>query len=472
MPILTILLLATTCLPVPWPRASEVLSTWDCTAITIYFVVFSASVSLFASLRVARLAAIDRWAAAARYNRLRRNWNRVNLVGCAALILLGWGWAVNHLAADAEGTLAPFGELLVPAPYLALTILNWGIWFFAERGLHRARDRRPEFYSWSGYILQQSRQFLLVVFLPVFVIAAQQSVARYWPVLAGSPAYQLSLLLGAFGLMLLLPLAIKPLLGLKRLPGGAIRDRLDATAAKLNFRCRDWLLWPTRGQVANAMIVGVIPQARFVVFTDRLLESLEPDELEAVVGHEIGHARHGHMPYYFGFFALSSLLGGTAYAVFEQSSLATGPLADFGLVGAMAGLGAYLFFVFGFLSRVCERQADINGVRAASADPAVIDPAGIRAMVRALDSVMQWNGLDRADRGSLRQWIFAWWKSWQHGPPSHRIDFLLTLVDHPERAARHDRIAFRVRIGLMALLLGALGGTVVLLGWDAFVRML
>ena len=77
-------------------------------------------------------------------------------------------------------------------------------------------------------------------------------------------------------------------------------------------------------------------------------------------------------------------------------------------------------------------------------------------MVRALDLVMTLSGLDRPERGSWKQWVAAWWKSWQHGPPSHRIDFLLSLIERPERAARHDRYAFRVRFALMLLLFGGL----------------
>ena len=93
-------------------------------------------------------------------------------------------------------------------------------------------------------------------------------------------------------------------------------------------------------------------------------------------------------------------------------------------------------------------------------------------MVRALDMVMHLSGLDRPDRGSLKQVLYAWWKSWQHGPPSHRIDFLLTLIDCPERAAQHDRYAFRVRVALVVMLLGTLIATASLLGWEEFLRQL
>ena len=77
--------------------------------------------------------------------------------------------------------------------------------------------------------------------------------------------------------------------------------------------------------MANAMIVGLVPWLRYVIFTDRLLEEFSEDEIEAVFGHEIGHVRHQHMPYYLGFLALS--LG------------ALGLLADHVLLPALDRLG-------------------------------------------------------------------------------------------------------------------------------------
>ena len=53
------------------------------------------------------------------------------------------------------------------------------------------------------------------------------------------------------------------------------------------------------------MIAGLIPAVRYVIFTDRILEEMPPDELDAVFGHEVGHAKHGHIWYYAGFLALS-----------------------------------------------------------------------------------------------------------------------------------------------------------------------
>lgn len=486
MPILMILLLAAACLPVPWPRPFESLDAAATAAITGLFVLGSILISAFGCARVVRMIPEDRGAAVSLYYRLRRRVSLANLWGSVALVFGGWGWAVRESATDERGRLTPFAEVLVPGPYLALLLASWFIWFFAERALHRSGMRAQAFWTLPAYVAQQARQFVLLLFLPVLLIATQQTISRYFPELADSAPYQLASVFAAFGFLLILPLFIKPLLGLNTMPAGPIRDRLTAAAARLRFRCRDWLLWPTRGLVANAMIVGVLPRARFVIFTDRLLESLDPSELDAVVGHEIGHARHGHIPYYFAFFGLSSLVGGSLLTLFESSAGWPDGVAEFGLLFAVAGLGVYIFFVFGFLSRLCERQADLVGVRAAScsnpycgghSDETVladggraICPAGVHAMVRALDVVMNLSGLDRPERGSWKQWVAAWWKSWQHGPPSHRIDFLLSLIDRPERAARHDRYAFRVRLALMLQLVGALLLAAAALGRDEFVR--
>src|SRR5262249_10965962 len=155
---------------------------------------------------------------------------------------------------------------------------------------------------------------------------------------------------------------------------------------------------------------------------DRLLDELTPDEVEAVFGHEVGHVKHGHLLYYlaFMFLSLTVLAGlgviGLHYALGEPP--AEGPVP---VLGAPAGpgraglawwreweavpavllAGAYVFVVFGFLSRRCERQADVYGCRAVSCagrgcaghEPSLalapsgrgLCPTGIRTFISALD---------------------------------------------------------------------------------------
>src|SRR5205823_6648830 len=83
-----------------------------------------------------------------------------------------------------------------------------------------------------------------------------------------------------------LPWWVRLLLGLRPLPDGPLRTRLAAASRRLRFRCSNLLVWNTRSAMANAMVIGLLPWIRYVVFTDRLLEDFSPDEVEAVFGHE------------------------------------------------------------------------------------------------------------------------------------------------------------------------------------------
>jgi len=518
MPVLLVLLLVASVLDLNWPAAA--LPFWMPTesgewvagplppaltvALTASLVGLSVLTSFAVSLRTARVLHHhpERRARAARvYARWRQVAFYLNLgITAAAIFAFGWGHWVHTtfldlpsaaevaavMAGDADPTTAaphthrllPFAELLVPAPYLLTMMLNWFGYWPAERALFRAAHPDRSFWSPFGFWLNNARQFLVTAFLPVLLCVTHQTVTRLFPETTHHWWYQIGISFSALGLASLLPLVIRPLLGLKRLPPGPVRDRLEATARRLGVRFTDLLLWPTRGSMANAMVIGVIPWARYVIFTDSLLDGLEPDELDAVFGHEAGHARYGHLPYYFLFLTLSGgavsglvLLIGAVLTLFGVNvERIPDSVASFIPLPMLAIMGIYLFVVFGWLSRVCERQADIFGSRTGSCgNPACtghdadtplaargrgLCPTGVRSMVRALDRVMVLNGWDGVQgRGNLFQRVMSWVRSWQHGPMAVRVDYLLGLIDRPERADRHDRKAFWVRLVLVLVLL-------------------
>src|SRR5207244_11593143 len=97
-------------------------------------------------------------------------------------------------------------------------------------------------------------------------------------------------------------------------------DRVLVAARRLGFRCSNILLWNTRSGMGNAMVVGLLPWPRYVVFTDRLLADFTPEEVEAVFGHEVGHVKHQHMLFYLSFLTLSmAVLGLLTMAVLALS---------------------------------------------------------------------------------------------------------------------------------------------------------
>jgi STE24 endopeptidase len=478
MPILVTLLLFAVVVYTGWPPPAFYLTPRQSAVFTACLVLASASAAALVSGSVARAVnrKPDRRAVIARrYFRWRQAAFFLN-VGITLLCLFGagWGWTVRtQVLTEWRGItrLAPLAELLVPAPYLLTLMLNWAVYWPAERALHHAGGSARPFWSLAGYWLYHARQFAVIVFPPVALGAAHQTVVRYFPQTAHSWWYQGLMPLAAVAVALVLPLALRPLLGLRRMPVGPVRERLQQTAARLRVRYADCLLWPTRGAMANALVVGLVPWARYVVFTDRLLDGLDADELDAVLGHEAGHVRHWHLPYYLLFFLLSStavtmaVVLGVKATGWDHSAWANDLLTPL----TLAGLGVYLFAVFGWLSRVCERQADVFGSRAVSCgDPAcdghdadtplagrgaAVCPTGARTMARALERVMLLNGRE-PDQTSRRFWprVLGWVRAWQHGPMSARVEFLHRVAERPELAAAHDRKAFGVRVFLAVAL--------------------
>jgi Zn-dependent protease with chaperone function len=508
MPILLILSVAAACLQLPWPAPPPGVGPAGSLALTaaaaLLPVLAAAALSGWTVASLRRRPA-ERPAILARYGRLRRAIGIFNLCAAAAAVVgLGWGdtvWNGPWFRLGGSQLLAPAAELLVPAPYFLALILCWAAYYPAERALHRTSSRADSsegFWSLPGYVLFHLRQFALLVGLPVGLCVAQQGLARVNPELVQNDWFQLASIVVGVGVFVLLPRVVKPVLGLKPLPPGPARDRLEATARRLGVRYTDLLLWPTRGAMANAMVVGVVPWARYVIFTDRLLEGMAPDELDAVFGHEAGHVRHGHIPYYVAFLVLSASAATAGLAalakaldldrwVREQAAW-----AEWLPLPPLLMTGAYIFLVFGLLSRRCERQADVFGCRAGSCghpactghdEKTVLVPrgrglcrTGVLALVRALDRVAVLNGMDglagRPAARGLGNRVWAWLRAWQHGPVADRIEFLLQLSEDPSLGDRVDRRVRVFRRALAALLIAALVALGSAVGWAELWRML
>lgn len=503
MPILLVLFVTAACLPVPWPAPPLGLAAGGAAGLTGGLV--AASLLTAAALRTWVVRALGRdptrrVEVGRVYGRLRRLLGLTNMaLSAAAVAGLGWGWAVQNtltVVRDGYDLLAPFAELAVPLPYFVVLVGGWLLYYDAERALHPPGDR--PFRTRAGYVAGHARLLTLMIGLPVILYAGQQSLVRFSPDLAGSDWFRLGMLAALPLFVLVMPLLAKPLLGLKPLPPGPTRSRLEALARRLRFRYADLLLWPTHGSMANAFIAGLIPQARYVVFTDRILDEFPEDEVDAIFGHEVGHQRHGHLWLYAGFILLSVAVL-TAGALWAAKTFGAGWLdpttadAPWWLALPPVGLAAtYVFLVFGFLSRRCERQADVFGCRAVScANPACeghhpdtdyptggtgLCPIGIRTFVRALERVELLHGPDdpaprRAAARALRG-AFGWVRAWQHGPVRRRVGFLLGLIDDPAREPRFQRRALLVRVGLIAALAGTLAALGQAVGWRALLAAL
>ncbi len=431
------------------------------------------------------------------YGRLR-TYHVFVLLGtyAASVYAAGWGWTVQSLCRY-DGEMVPGAELFVLAPFLVALVLSWVIFYDAERALHDSGEpESPEsaepYWSRAAYVGFHVRQNLALICAPLLLLLLMKGLHRAFPKSAtGSAGWAITAggALLSLTVIVTMPWLLRLALGLKPLPAGPLRGRLEGTARRLGFRCNNILVWNTRGGVANAMVAGVVPWLRYVILTDRLMTELTPDEVEAVFGHEMGHAKHHHMMLYLGFLAVSVVLVGVIWSwiatvVFKlpsdqvDTTLASVPLVMM--------LGAYIFVVFGFLSRRCERQADVFGCRAVSCDRPdccghdessalaalpprehgwrrVLDvfvrpvrplrgtylcPTGIRTFIEALEKVARINGISRDRPG--------WLSSWQHSTIARRVEFLQdVLADRALERHFQRRVAF-TKAALFAALVAAL----------------
>jgi STE24 endopeptidase len=134
---------------------------------------------------------------------------------------------------------------------------------------------------------------------------------------------------------------------------------------------------------------------------------------------------------------------------------------------------SYIFVIFGFLSRRCERQADVFGCRAVScSDPGCLAHAeetslvpggkglcstGIRTFIRALEKVAHVNGISRDRPGFLQ--------SWQHSTIARRVAFLQSVLACPRIEMVFQRRLAMVKWGLLVGLGLAFVVLLALRGW-------
>jgi STE24 endopeptidase len=376
---------------------------------------------------------------------------------------LGWGGLVEKDWRLGIGL--PGAELITMGPLLGALLLSWERFYRLEKTAFEMAHFGDHYLGKWNYLVLQLRNNLLIIVPPACLWLVQQVLELFLPSADDNQSFLLVVYFGLLGVALVgLPLLLRAFLGLRPLPASLLRERLEATARRLGFRFGDILVWDTHMTMANALISGFLPWPRYVVLTDRLLVELTAEEIEAVFGHEVGHVRYHHMGLYV-LFCLASLVllgatGGylkglaephlasylrpweTTHVPAEACASVAGILA--GPDGALAAaplllsarmtshaalltalniltvcvIALYFVFVFGILSRYCERQADLFGSQATSSE----------AFIGALEKVARINGIPREHGGLLA--------SWRHPSIAQRIDFVQRVSGNPRLASR------------------------------------
>ena len=247
------------------------------------------------------------------------------------------------------------------------------------------------------------------------------------------------------------PLAVQRMWGCYPLEDGFLRERIRALCHRAGIRYRDILYWPLfGGRMLTAGVMGIVHRFRYILVTDALLKTLAPEEIDAVIAHEIGHVRKHHLLYFMLFMAgfmlaFFSLQGVIGYLVISARPFYR-LLIDVGLteITILYSLAFILFFLlyfrflFGYFMRNFERQADIFVYT-------LFDSA--RPMIATFRKITAVSG-QAPDK-----------PNWHHFSISQRVNYLQKCEQDRRWVQRHNR---KVRLSLIAycaglVLIGVLG---------------
>ena len=161
--------------------------------------------------------------------------------------------------------------------------------------------------------------------------------------------------------------------------------------------------WNTGNRVMNGLVVGLLPIGRQILLTDRLIHSMDANQIAAVFLHEIGHAKRNHLLIRFS--AVSVPMVGS-YCLLTLNGVSEGLAIVFSIL--VTGL------IFGWVAKALEFDAD----QFASTQ---LNP-GFVALTKATYSL--WKSFERTKPKSDRF-------SWLHPTLSNRIKRLEAMAPTP-----------------------------------------
>ena len=257
-------------------------------------------------------------------------------------------------------------HLLILLPFLLTLLISYIPFYWIERFMHKMQCLANnnlsgiEFPTPINYLVFQFRTYFLLAILPLLVSILFLDFIYMLPVLRDQmiiyPFIEWFLFLLLIVVMYMLtPFVLKYIWITEPLPPGSLRLFLESISYRAKIKIKDFLVWKV-GQrpFANALLIGLFPFNRFVIFTDTVLKKLSDEEVAAVFAHEIGHAKFKHLLILLSFSCVYMSI------LFSMNGLMNEMLGE-GIWNFSLSLLLLVIFwvvIFGQLSRRFEIQAD------------------------------------------------------------------------------------------------------------------
>ena len=306
---------------------------------------------------------------ARRYNRIKR-WLGIadfvlGLVLLLVLLATGWNGTLRDVAYRSSSQtyiLAVF--LYVAMLMLIRTLLGLGLNYYGFRLEHSFNLSNQKLRAW---VWDEIKEFLVGLILASIIVELLYFIIRtapqYWWLIAWAVFLVLGVLLAQLAPVVLFPIFYK----FEPLQNDELKSRLVRLSERAGTRVRGVYKWnlSEKSKKANAALTG-LGNTRRIILADTLLDHYSPDEIEAVLAHELGHHVHKHILKSIvvqagvtlaGFWAANWVLH---YAMERWHSFET--LSDFANLPLLVLVSTVLSFLLlpaiNAFSRYNERQAD------------------------------------------------------------------------------------------------------------------
>jgi Zn-dependent protease with chaperone function len=332
--------------------------------------------------------------------------------------------------------------------FVSYLVIIWNAAFRVHKDLFSQDVSRKEF-------IVSNISFSLPALLPWFCLSLFADLIRFFPYepisdFFTSPAGEIGyILVFLAGIAVFGPVLIKTVWRCRPMEKGVARSKIEAVCEKAGLRYADILKWDLfAGAMITAGVMGIVGRYRYILVTPALLHSLDDQEMEAVMLHEIGHVHHHHMLFYLFFFAgfiacnfvffepmmLMLFIAEPVYQAFAFVGLEKDQAHPVMIcVLLISFFVLYFRFGFGVFMRNFERQADIHLYRFyPDATPLIRTFYKIAAVSR--------QAMDRPN--------------WHHFSIGQRIRFLEKCQQNPALVSWHHRRVRQMITGFAIVLAG------------------
>lgn len=227
-------------------------------------------------------------------------------------------------------------------------------------------------------------------------------------------------------ILVFMPPMVRMMWGCVPFPKGPLRNLIEDFLKRTDVSCKEILIWPmSGGRSCTAAVLGLVPGFRYILFTPCLVKHLLPQEIEAVLSHEVAHLRHRHLLWYIFFLGTFAVI---AYRLLDPigtwvisrrlfleilTQLQHWPSALISFLAILPmGILIVLYFRFlmGYFMRNFERQADLS----------VFESQG-----------HPWNLINALEKVAILAGDIRDQPNWHHFSIAERVNFLDEVARRP-----------------------------------------